>query len=270
MSLRPRAALAVAGLALGAVLAGCTPHSLPPVTDRSSQAAGVAVDRSRYVVRKGDSLYAIAWRFELDYRDVAHANGIAAPYTIYPGDVLELRVVEGAWRRASAPAAAPKRPAPAAAKAAPPRPTPRAAPRAAPAREPARTRRAAPPGRQTASDDAWQLPVTAAPRRRFSSENRGYDYLLSAGAKVRSASGGVVMYSGPGLGGFRHLVIVKASNRYLAAYGLNVAPSVDEGEAVRAGQVLADIRQGGALERRFHFEVRRDGKPVDPRPLIGS
>ena len=94
--------------------------------------------------------------------------------------------------------------------------------------------------------------------------------MLNPGARVYSASGGVVMYAGPGLGGFRHLVIVKVSSQYLAAYGLNVAPIVREGEAVQAGQVLAAIDGDGALSRRFHFEVRRDGKPVDPKPLIGS
>ena len=78
------------------------------------------------------------------------------------------------------------------------------------------------------------------------------------------------MYAGPGLGGFRHLVIVKVSERYLVAYGVNVAPQLEEGQNVAAGAVVAEIGSGGTAAGRFHFEIRDRGKPVDPSSLIGA
>jgi len=286
----------------------CTQHSRAPVADRSA-ATQVSVRPNTYTVRRGDSLYAIAWRYQLDYRDLAATNNIRDPYTIYPGDVLNLRVTEGARFRAPPPGPvrspqtaarhSQERPAqtagrtkqPTATKAQPSKPSPQvASPATKPAKTAPRTQAAAAtPKRATASSPkkanqaspqasparagatrGWRHPVGVRPTQAFGRGNLGQDYVLTPGAKVYSASGGVVMYAGPGLGGFRHLVIVKASNQYLAAYGLNVAPVVREGDAVQAGQVLAAIDGDGALSRRFHFEVRRDGKPVDPKPLIGS
>lgn len=286
-------AMAMAALMLGA----CTQHSQAPVTDRSA-APPASVRPNTYTVKRGDSLYAIAWRYQLDYRDLAATNNIWEPYTIYPGDVLNLRVTEGARFRAPPPAPVKspqttarhgkERPAQTAdrskrATVTPTRPSKPSPQVAAPATKPApRTQaavtapkraNAAPPQASPARAGAtrgWRHPVGVRPTQAFGRGNLGQDYVLTPGSKVYSASGGVVMYAGPGLGGFRHLVIVKASNQYLAAYGLNVAPVVREGEAVRAGQVLAAIDGDGTLSRRFHFEVRRDGKPVDPKPLIGS
>ena len=277
------------------ILSACAVHSRAPVADRS--AAPPAAKPNTYTVKRGDSLYAIAWRYQLDYRDLAATNHIRDPYTIYPGDVLDLRVTEGARFRAPPPAptrpsqAAPRSPQQQAQTAssrkqvAATRTQPKATPKvASPAAKPAtrgqppaaaapKTATAAAPRPAPARPGAtrgWRHPVGVRPTEAFGRGNLGQDYVLSPGAKVYSASGGVVMYAGPGLGGYRHLVIVKASNQYLAAYGLNVAPVVREGEAVQAGQVLAAIDGDGALSRRFHFEVRRDGKPVDPKPLIGS
>ena len=271
-------------------LAACTPHSRPPVADRSAVSPASAT-ATTHTVKKGDSLYAIAWRHQLDYRDLAAANGISDPYTIYPGDVIDLRVTEGARLRvpSSAPTQSPRtatngkqaeatqaqRARVAARPASPTAKTPARAVRTRPtvAATAPKSRAATlpqPTPVRAGASRGWRHPVGVRPTQAFGGGNLGQDYLLTPGAKVYSASGGVVMYAGPGLGGFRHLVIVKASNQYLAAYGLNVAPVVREGEAVQPGQVLAAIEGDGALSRRFHFEVRRDGKPVDPKPLIGS
>ncbi len=79
-----------------------------------------------------------------------------------------------------------------------------------------------------------------------------------------------MVYAGPGLGGFRHLVIVKASERYLVAYGVNATPKLQEGDTVASGATVVQVGDGDAAARRFHFEVRDRGKPVDPTKLIGS
>lgn len=296
MSLARCGSLVVTVLAAMAVLvaSGCALLSRAPAADRS-ETQPTPKRPFTYTVKKGDSLYAIAWRYQFDYRDLAATNNIRDPYIIYPGDVINLRVKEGARfeppppgpmktaprspqrqaqavdsrKRAETTREAPRNATPqVASPAKPAKPVTRPQPAAlAPKRAVAASQQPAParPG----ATGGWRHPVGVRPTQAFGRGNLGQDYVLNPGAKVVSASGGVVMYAGPGLGGYRHLVIVKASNQYLAAYGLNVEPVVREGQAVQAGQVLAAI-DGDALSRRFHFEVRRDGKPVDPKPLIGS
>lgn len=212
-----------AWVAAAGLLGGCVTHGLPPVADRSPV---FSARPDTYQVRPIDTLYSIAWRFDLDYRAVARANGIPSPYTIHAGQVLKL-----------------KTPAPA-------RP-----------REPS----AAPPKRDVIR---WRWPGDGSLIRAFGSGNNGLDYQLRLGSKVRTAAAGAVVYAGSGLGGFRHLVIVKHSDRYLSAYGLNVAPAVAEGDAVKDGAVLADIPYRGRSAAALHFEIRMDGEPLNPKVVI--
>ena len=107
------------------------------------------------------------------------------------------------------------------------------------------------------------------PERRFGGGSKGLDYALPPQTQIRAAAAGDVVYSGPGLGGYRHLVIVKVSERYLVAYGVNVAPALREGQKVTAGGTVATIAGGGSAAGRFHFEIRDRGKPVDPQTLVG-
>lgn len=306
--------LAGAGLAalVGAMLAGCTTTTTrAPVEDRALEQPAAAAPATApapatgsYTVRRNDTLYSIAWRHDLDYKALAAANGIEAPYTIYPG--RRLRLPAGDAAAAVQPPAPAGKPAPATAapkarprqereQAAPPPPRPavprttdeqpRSRPTAvAPAAPkppvPAPSKRVAPkpkapplakpPPSSPAAVAGWQRPVSAKPVRAFGGASKGLDYALPPATRVRAAAPGVVVYAGPGLGGFRHLVIVKASERYLVAYGINVQPRLQEGETVAAGATVAEIGSGGAAAGKFHFEIRDRGKPVDPRPLVGG
>ena len=304
--------LAGAGLAalVGAALASCaTTATRAPVEDRALErpaaaalAAAPAPATGSYTVRRNDTLYSIAWRHDLDYKALAAANGIEAPYTIYPG--RRLRLPAGGTAAAVQPAPTVRKPAPATAararqereKAAPPPPRPAQPqttvepPRPRPATvspapkpsAPAPSKRASPkpkaplarpppakPGGSSTAVAGWQRPVSAKPVRTFGGASKGLDYALSPATRVRAAAPGVVVYAGPGLGGFRHLVIVKASERYLVAYGINVQPRLQEGETVAAGATVAETGSGAAAGK-FHFEIRDRGKPVDPRPLVGG
>ncbi len=111
--------------------------------------------------------------------------------------------------------------------------------------------------------------MDAKPVRRFGNGSKGLDYELAPSTRIRAAAPGVVVYAGPGLGGFRHLVIVKTSETHLVAYGVNVKPLLGEGDDVRGGATVAQVGGGGKTAGRFHFEVRNGGKPVDPAPLLG-
>ena len=186
-------------------------------------------------------------------------------------------VRQPAPRPATAPAQAPARPTAVAAATKPPKPPPtllakpKATATASPPRPAAPKPRSRPPTpKAPAASGGWRPPVAAKPTRRFGGTSKGYDYALPPATTVRAAAPGEVVYAGPGLGGFRHLVIVKASERYLVAYGINVAPKLKEGETVALGAPVAEIGSGGSAAGRFHFEIRDRGKPVDPGPLLGG
>ena len=266
-----------------ALLASCFPHSRAPVLDRSL----VDGRPDYYQVGRHDTLYSIAWRFNMDVDALASANGIRSPFVIEEGQRLRLAAELVAERRPVRPpptakpeqagrTRTPPEPVerreyernqptarPPVVKPDPPAAKPAPRPRPKPSAKPAATLATVAPG-------GWRPPVTERPVRRFGGESKGFDYSLGRAASVRAASGGIVVYAGPGLGGFRHLVIVKASDRYLVAYGVNVAPALREGETVLPGTVVAKIASGGPAAGKFHFEIRDRGKPVDPGTLIGG
>lgn len=194
---------------------------------------------------------------------------------------------------ATPPVRRPRRPSPSAASTPPPAPQNAAKPAVA-ARQPAKP--AAPPPKPAATPKPaaavpkpaaptaraparpkppalgkgrWLRPVEVKPVRRFGNGSKGFDYDLPPATPIRAAVAGVVVYAGPGIGGFRHLVIVKTGEDHLVAYGVNVKPLLGEGDRVQAGGAVARIEGDGAADGRFHFEVRDGGKPVDPGPLIG-
>lgn len=239
---RRRNAAALAVLLIVLLAGGCVHPGRPPVVERSPALEGTP---EAYVVRSGDTLYAIAWRFGFDYRALARANGISAPYTIYRGQRLRL-------------ATAPPRPSGAS-------PGPAAQPRGTPAGQPAPASRAS-----VSSAGAWQRPTDAPVQRGYGDGNRGIDYRLHNGHGVRAAAAGEVVYAGSGLGGFRHLIIVKHDPTYLSAYSLDLSMRVEEGQQIKAGAILADNDSGGRRSGTLHFEIRRNGEPVDPRTLIGG
>lgn len=90
----------------------------------------------------------------------------------------------------------------------------------------------------------------------------------SNGQSVQAAGDGVVVYSGAGLIGYGELVIIKHSDEWLSAYGHNRKRLVNEGQAVRVGEQIAEMGRSGASRDMLHFEIRRKGKPVDPLGLL--
>ena len=261
--MRPLVRVFASSAALALLLLGCAQQPGAPVVDRNARPDAPTTARVRprpptsgevYTIREDDTLYGIAWRHDLDYTALAAANGIEAPYTVYPGQ--RIRLQESAPPTATTPSRE-------RASSAPPQTTTSAPPRPTPPR-PAAPRTPAP------SAGGWRAPVSAKPVRRFGGASKGIDYELPPNTPVKAAAAGEVVYAGPGLGGYRHLVIVKASERHLVAYGVNVPPVPGEGARVAAGATIATIGSGDAAAGRFHFEIRDNGKPVNPATLIGG
>lgn len=268
-------------LILGAaLLAGCATPSHAPVIDRSEQApAPVVKSSAEYIVRPKDSLYAIAWKYKLNYRDLARLNDIEPPYTIYPGQKLVLYGMRSEPKPVAA-ASETSQPRPAAAKPSAPapslrKPASKPTPQPKPAAKPAPRPQPKPPAaRNTArvqtGHAGWRWPVNAQPARGFGRGNNGLDYVLASGQQVVAAATGQVVYAGPGLGGYRHLIIVEHPGNYLSAYNVNVEPATAEGNRIAGGGKICDIGAGSPATRRLHFEIRRNGTPVNPATIIGK
>jgi lipoprotein NlpD len=217
-----------------------------------------------YRVKPGDTLYRIALENGQNYRDIAAWNNLANPNQIEVDQLLRVAPpgsssVAGAGT-ATAPvmggavATAPLSSGPA---------TPAGAAPAATASAPAAASTdtaAAPSGPVTF---AW--PARGPVLNNFDdAKNKGVNIGGTAGEMVKAAADGRVVYAGNGLRGYGNLIIIKHDATYLTAYAHNRALMVKEGDAVTKGQKIAEMGNSDADRVMLHFEVRRQGKPVDP------
>ena len=205
------------------------------------------------IVKRGDTLYRIAVNNGISPLDLAMWNDVRPPYVIHPGQ--RLRLYPGGASRASA-STSPSR--------VPPRTTSRPVSRP-PTTAPARP--APPIATPATSNIGWRWPADGELSGRYVSgepTKQGIDIAGNAGAPVRAAGDGVVVYSGSGLVGYGELIIVKHNEEWLSAYGHNRSRMVNEGQLVKAGQQIAEMGRTGAARDMLHFEIRYNGKPVDP------
>jgi len=117
----------------------------------------------------------------------------------------------------------------------------------------------------------WRWPAKGALLDRFAAGDatkQGIDIAGNAGEPVVAASDGVVVYSGSGLVGYGELIIIKHSDEWLSAYGHNRKRLVQEGQRVKGGQPIAEMGSTGAPRDELHFEIRRNGRPVDPMQYL--
>jgi len=234
------------------LLAGC---SSTVVKKEPGAGSGRSVSAGKpgttLTVQRGDTLYGLAFRNGVDFRELASWNRIGPPYTIYPGQRLRLYPQSGSSRTTATTTRAP----PAAGK---PRPS---------SPSPAERRPATGPAAPASSGFAWRWPADGQVIARFvagDATRQGVGIGGSAGQPVRSAGDGVVVYSGAGLVGYGELIIIKHSESWLSAYGHNRKRLVNEGQNVKAGQQIAEMGRSGAARDMLHFEIRYNGKPVDP------
>lgn len=217
------------------------------------------VTPGQYLVKRGDTLSSIAWRFQLDYQTLARWNKISSPYTIHPGQRLYLsppggqrtppRVAEG-QRHESGPVARPSEPA---------GPVPRSYP----------YRPDTPPPVQKSIPIQWQWPTGGRIVRHFSPPgSSGLDIQGELGQSVLAAADGTVVYSGAGLKGYGELIIIKHSEAFLSAYAHNRLRFVKEGDKVKRSEKIAELGENDSKNAILHFEIRKNGKPVDPSRFL--
>jgi lipoprotein NlpD len=197
---------------------------------------------STYTVKKGDTLYSIAWRHGVDYKDLARWNGIGRDYAIKPGQVLKFSA-----RGASAPQVAKNN--------AHVRPS---------------TVAPSVPSRASGPPVQWKWPVQSGNATLTTRPNGGQGLTIAgaSGQEIRSAADGRVVYTGSGLLGYGQLVIVQHNDTYLSAYGHTKSVLVREQEAVQAGQPIATMGEGPSGSPMLYFEIRVNGRPQDPRPML--
>jgi len=279
-----------AGLIGAAVLVGCSskPVRLAPVEDHSLQATKPALPGAEnigkpgyYTVKSGDTLIRIAMDQGQSWRDLVRWNQLDNPNLIEPGQVLrvappgqEATVVGRS--PVTPPNGAVATPTPVAPTVSMPAATAAAKPASAPAASVAAKPASAPASSSVSSEAAedginFQWPVRGQVLAGFDeTKNKGIDIAGKAGDPVFAAADGKVVYAGSGLRGYGNLLIIKHNNTFLTAYAHNQSLLVKEDQLIKRGQKIAEMGNSDADQVKLHFEIRRQGKPVDPAKYLAN
>ncbi|MEL7293203.1 MAG: murein hydrolase activator NlpD [Pseudomonadota bacterium] len=282
-------------------LVGCAAHSPAPVSglkkDYSSVARG-SYRGSYYEVEKGDTLYFIAYVTDKDVNDLIRYNSLTPPYTIHPGQKLNL------WRPAYNPPAYGGTGAGAAVTVAAVASTPVSSKNSSQKVSAESTKNShkstkkeskksvdqskskeyvgssskqnvnkivSQPKTNNNKISKWLWPTKGRVIKNFSAGdqgNKGIDIAGQRGQSIVSTAGGTVVYSGNALRGYGNLVIIKHNDNYLSAYAHNDRLLVHEGQSVKAGQKIATMGSSGTSSVRLHFEIRYQGKSVNPKRYL--
>ncbi len=205
-----------------------------------------------YTVKRSDTLYSIAWRYGLDYQQLAQWNRIDLAAPIYPGQRLRLLKPHNQ----STPAAS------AGASVA----TTESDDKPAAVSKTKSAAVASTMSPALADPGKWIWPTRGKPLNTFLAtrlDRRGIDIAGKPGQSVVAVAAGKVVYSGNGLAGYGNLIIIKHSDTYLSAYAYCQQRLVEEGMSVKAGRQVATMGKKDNVAK-LHFEIRRNGKPVDP------
>ncbi|MCG9711218.1 peptidoglycan DD-metalloendopeptidase family protein [Shewanella insulae] len=282
------------------LLSGCSfqAHTPAPVVNvntpvkKAYKRGGLTSDH--YKVKRGDTLYSIAWAANKDFAEIARYNGLRKPYTIYPGQVLKLKPTNTVTNRKTKYNAqvSSKKTQPTTAKSQPKQSVKPKQQTAASKMTPAKksldrgdkSAYAVTTGQQNVNGvihkpsstlpkkvQRWHWPVKGKLIGKFSTKeqgNKGIKIAGSRGDRIQAAADGRVVYAGNALRGYGNLVIIKHSDDYLSAYAHADKILVKEKQFVTAGQTVASMGQTGTNRVMLHFEIRYHGKSVDPLKFL--
>ncbi len=257
--------LCVFSILLISLLSSCSssPHRAP--VSSVEQPASNKLDN--HIVSKGDTLYSIAWRYGLDHKNISEINRIKPPYCIYPGQVIRLK---GVQMRQSNDAKNVAIVSVSNVKIAPKQQASQVVSRVKkPTSKPLDVKTQA----VKSSSLVWSWPIKGRLISQFNSNgglSKGIDIAAKLGESVRAAADGEVVYSGSGLRGYGKLLIIKHQYSYLSAYAHNSHLIAKEGDVVKRGQIVAEVGASGigVNDVKLHFEIRRDGVPVNPVTIL--
>jgi lipoprotein NlpD len=245
-------------------LGGCRSAQPVPVINKSPD----RIIPDAYRVKSGDSIYNISWAFGVDHLDIAEWSEIKAPYKLSPGQVIYLSKpgvkttglgVDSSSSASASSAQAANQPLIATSlPETPGAPTPVAQTSTA-----AKVSFAKNPGK-------WNWPAEGKLVGKFSpgEGSNGIQISGASGSAVKATASGEVVYVGEGLRGYGKLIILKHSEQYLSAYAHNQDLMVKEGEVINSAQQIATMGNSGTQSTMLHFEIRKDGKPVDPLKFL--
>lgn len=203
-----------------------------------------------HVVEKGETLYSIAWAYGHDVRDVASWNNIRPPYTIYPKQNIRIKPVPKHAKHSHVTTRPPGK-----------------------SNLPRKKTSVSQPANNTNKKAkksvkiSWQWPTKGKIIGNYSARDagkKGLDIAGKAGQHINASASGEIVYVGSGLRGYGKLIIIKHDETYFSAYAHNRKLHVKENQKVERGQHIADMGSDEADRVMLHFEVRRNGKPVDP------
>lgn len=203
---------------------------------------GIEAAPNTYTIKRGDTLFSIAWRFGLEQKTIQRNNNIHNPNKIYIGQRLRLtsRSTNNRHTKPSrtATAMASKKPA-----------------------------------NKVSRKGNWVWPIKGKIIRRFNPKRIGANGIRIAGKAnqtVNAADSGKVVYKGNGLNGYGNVVIIKHRNGLLSAYGFLSKTYVKEGQNIKKRQKIGTVGYAANNRLMLHFEIRRKGRPVNPMSYIGS
>ncbi len=232
---------------------------MPAAEKQASYSQATVADHASYkrrdyhLVVKGDTLYSIAWRYGYDYRDLARWNNIASNYVIYPGQFIRLKANSGKSASLEPGSGNTKK---------------KTQTRNTQASRPSSIGKTDASRKHTGVTSAkikWRWPTKGKlVKLNTPTSKKGVDIAGRAGQKVNAAAAGDVVYSGSGLLGYGKLIIIKHNDTFLSAYAHNAKLYAKEGDRVKAGQQIATMGLGNDGRPILHFEIRKDGTPVNP------
>ncbi len=259
-------------LPLFLLLQACAPPTPAPVISREAGAqrqyssyaprisyAPKTARPGYYRIRRGDTIYSIAWRYGFDFREFASWNNIRYPYRIHEGQYLSIqrpvttRPAQGVVQTKPAKSSTPQ------------------VVTASSRKKTPKVSKVVTKGTYENLKLRWQWPTQGRVKAKFKRGDQSHKGVILSGQLgqgIKAAEAGTVVYSGSGLIGYGKLIIIKHNKNYLSAYGHNRKLMVKEGDRVKKGTHIADMGKNGSGNTVLHFEIRRNGIPVDPLPLL--
>ncbi len=249
---------------LAVLLSSCTSSWQAPLETRSGgkrigepspkayETANVMPNSDTYQVQRGDTLYAISWRTNTDFKELADWNEIDSPYVIYSGQELRLTPSKKVAKTQAIQRSSKTR-------------------SSTPTRVKPKRRKPVELDKVSVGNPRWLWPSKGRVISTFNArdpQRKGLKISGKEGSDIVATEAGRVVYAGSGLVGYGRLIIIKHNENYLSAYGHNKALLVEQGQAITKGQTIAQMGRINDAQAGLHFEIRRNGRPVDPMKLL--